>query len=135
VLRAKLRLPFAFNSDCRGRSIFLPHGTTQPQVPVTLPTYDELASRHGLDAAGYFRGLETRLVPGGLNVLAVHAEVEGIHCRQAFARFLDDGRARGFEFVPLGSLVASAPSPPPGRLGRVRIAGREGWVASQEPAS
>jgi hypothetical protein len=45
VLEEKSRLPFAYNSDCRGQGLFYPvvdgRTLTQPQVPVTLPTYDE----------------------------------------------------------------------------------------------
>jgi undecaprenyl phosphate-alpha-L-ara4FN deformylase len=134
VLRTKLQFPFAFNSDCRGSSVFMPEGGSQPQIPVTLPTYDELVGRDGLDAVDYYTRLGSLLVHRGLNVLAIHAEVEGIRCKREFERFVDDARLRGWEFVTLGSLVASVPDPPPGRLERVWIAGRQGWAANQRPA-
>jgi undecaprenyl phosphate-alpha-L-ara4FN deformylase len=54
VLEEKSRLPFAYNSDCRGQGLFYPvvdgRPLTQPQVPVTLPTYDEAIGRHGITA-------------------------------------------------------------------------------------
>jgi undecaprenyl phosphate-alpha-L-ara4FN deformylase len=57
VLLKKADFPFAYNSDCRGRSIFYPvvAGKTlsQPQVPVTLPTYDEVVGNGDVDAHNY----------------------------------------------------------------------------------
>lgn len=135
VLDVKREFPFEFNSDCRGASVFIPavpgSGRLQPQVPVTLPTYDELVGRDGMTAAGYYREVESLLDPGGLNVLGIHAEVEGIGCIEEFGRFLDAVGARGWEFVPLGVLAAEAVEPPTGRIERATIPGREGWASYQ----
>lgn len=137
VLGVERQFPFAFNSDCRGRSVFVPAvasvaaGPVQPQVPVTLPTYDELVGSHGITPAGYYRRLAELVDPGGLNVLAIHAEVEGIGRRVDFERYLDDATRGGWTFVPLGVLAAEAAHPPQGLIVKGEIPGRQGWVARQ----
>jgi peptidoglycan/xylan/chitin deacetylase (PgdA/CDA1 family) len=67
ALRAQAAFPFAYQSDCRGESIFLPRvrGETlqRPQIPVTLPTYDEWIGRDGVTDANYNERLLARLDP------------------------------------------------------------------------
>lgn len=137
VLAVKEEFQFAFNSDCRGAGLFRPQAQgrllSQPQVPVTLPTYDEVVGRDGITSETYNDFLLARLAPDRLNVLTIHAEAEGLACRNLFRDFLDKARALGHTFCPLGRLVAAQPSLPPGRLQRGHIAGREGWVAVQAP--
>lgn len=137
VLREKRRFPFEFNSDCRGRSVFLPAlavgegGPAQLQVPVTLPTYDELVGTGGITPAGYYRRLPELLDRDGLNVLAIHAEVEGIGRQAEFADYLDSAAKDGFAFVSLGTLAAESPNPPECPIERAEIPGRQGWVSRQ----
>lgn len=138
TLRIKQRFPFEFNSDCRGYSIFTPLAddddddrTRQPQIPVTLPTYDELVGVHGTTATDYYRCLESLIDPGGLNVLAIHAEVEGIALAPGFERFLDAVGARGHSFAPLGELVEGTAERPECAMEKSSIPGREGWISRQ----
>lgn len=135
-LRAKDRLPVVYNSDCRGESIFRPvvAGRTLnlPQVPTTLPTYDELIGREGVNAENYNDHILGLVRPSGLNVLTVHAEAEGNVCATMFDQFLGKARARGLSFAPLGTLVAENGVPPAATVGRREIAGRDGWLAWQE---
>jgi undecaprenyl phosphate-alpha-L-ara4FN deformylase len=100
---------------------------------VTLPTYDEIVGRNGMTAAGCYRHVASRLDREGLNVLAIHAEVEGLARLAEYTDFVDALSARGWRFVPLGSLVAEVDHPPAGRIERGEIAGREGWVSHQVP--
>lgn len=136
TLREKARFPFVFNSDCRGSTTFLPlvHGKPipQPQIPVTLPTYDELIGRRGISQRSYNDVLLHFLNPAGLNVLAVHAEVEGIACLDMFHRFVEKARSRGATLVPLGQLLTIHPPAVHSAVVSRTIGGREGWVAVQE---
>lgn len=58
ALEAKRSLPFSYNSDCRGSDCFVPVDgarTFQPQIPVTLPTYDETIGANGVSDENYNR--------------------------------------------------------------------------------
>lgn len=138
TLLEKSRLDLAYNSDCRGRSVFLPvvegEALSQPQIPTTLPTYDEIIGRDGLDDEAYNEHLLFLLRPDGLNVLTVHAEVEGRSRLGLFRRFLEEACSRGIEIVPLGELLG--PDPPTTRapIMRGEVPGREGWVSLQGDA-
>jgi undecaprenyl phosphate-alpha-L-ara4FN deformylase len=135
VLLEKEKYPFQYNSDCRGKSIFRPligqRELSQPQIPVTLPTYDELIGREQITDTNYNDYLLSLLEPDRLNVLTIHAEVEGIAYIALFADFLNMARARGVEFVPLGTLITSASVIQPAKMVAKEIQGREGWVACQ----
>ncbi|MFA5342663.1 MAG: 4-deoxy-4-formamido-L-arabinose-phosphoundecaprenol deformylase [Kiritimatiellia bacterium] len=135
ALYEKERFPFVFNSDCRGQTIFRPLVAgiplSQPQIPVTLPTYDEAIGRNGVDIEGYNDYLLDKIRPDIVNVLTIHAEAEGIVCRDLFARFVQNARSLGHEFVALGALLPAASSIPPGRIAKGTVPGRDGWVAVQ----
>ena len=133
VLLEKEAFGFRYNSDCRGNRVFRPvvdgRRLEQVQIPTSLPTYDEAVGREGVTDATYNDWLLARLEPEGLNVLAVHAEVEGIVHQAMFCRFLDAAHARGAEFVPLGALLDDGGPVAEGRLEARVIPGREGPVA------
>ncbi|MEJ2658039.1 MAG: polysaccharide deacetylase family protein [Desulfobacterales bacterium] len=135
VLLEKERLLFRYNSDCRGRSIFYPivdgKELSQPQIPVTLPTYDEVIGHHGISALNYNEYLLSLVKPEALNVLTVHAEVEGIFCAKMFDRFLKKARSKGMIFVPLGSLLREKIPVEKSSINRGKIHGREGWISIQ----
>ena len=128
--------PFIFNSDCRGESIFLPKvpgaSIPQPQIPVTLPAYDEVIGLHSISREVYNDYLLGLLDPDGLNVLTLHAEVEGIACLEMFHRFLEKALSRGAAFAPLGTLLSHYPQPGVSAMIQKKIAGREGWLSFQE---
>ncbi|MBI1827824.1 MAG: 4-deoxy-4-formamido-L-arabinose-phosphoundecaprenol deformylase [Planctomycetes bacterium] len=135
VLLAKEKFPFRYNSDCRGSSVFRPqvNGMTlsQPQIPTDLPTYDEIVGCDGVTDENYNAHMISLFRRDGLNVLTIHAEVEGIALAELFNSFLTSATNQGMEFVPLGELLPHSDSIPPGRVGRSEIAGREGWIARQ----
>ena len=139
VLAEKARFPFRYNSDCRGTGIFLPQvgGRVcgQPQVPVTLPTYDEAVGREGVSDLNYNDWLLAKINPDRLNVLTIHAEVEGVARQDMFVDFLAKLRRRGASFVPLGALLPAGGVRDVGTVVKARIAGREGWVAVQGEAA
>ncbi len=161
TLLQKQKLPFVYNSDCRGDSIFRPVVDTavldQPQIPVTLPTYDELAGTDGITNDNYNDYLLSLFKEDRLNVLTIHAEVEGIICNDMFREFLDKAHALGISFVPLEELLADVTGAginkadmaqadttgnktaaaiknavlPQAKIIQQDIPGREGWLACQ----
>lgn len=135
VMREKRKLPFVHNSDCRGKSIFIQelggNETSQPQIPTTLPTYDEIIGSNGITNANYNEHMLSLFKPGQLNVLTIHAEVEGNKCAEMFDSFLAEAGKRDINFVPLGELLRGGLKPVAGRTVKQSIPGRDGWVATQ----
>ncbi len=94
VVIEKSKFGFLYNSDCRGDYIFRPviDGVEYaPQIPATLPTYDEIIGQNGITAENYNEHMLELIKPERLNVLTIHAEVEGIVCADMFDEFLTDG--------------------------------------------
>jgi undecaprenyl phosphate-alpha-L-ara4FN deformylase len=139
VLEIKERLSFSFNSDTRGSHVFLPvlgrNKVGLPQIPVTLPTYDEIIGRNGLSHATYNKFLLSLIKPGQLNVLTIHAEAEGLYCRDLFEAFLKQAVAQNISILPLGSLLAKFPPQDQCRVIQKEIRGRQGKVAFQSSGS
>jgi len=136
ALLEKAKLPFGYNSDCRGTCIFYPvvngKALFQPQIPTTLPTYDELFGRAGVTQEQYNQHLISFMKPESLNVLTIHAEVEGMSCLGLFREFLQQLRIRGGNLVPLGQLLPPADQIPGAVIGRHKVEGREGWLSVQQ---
>ncbi|MEG7361934.1 4-deoxy-4-formamido-L-arabinose-phosphoundecaprenol deformylase [Pseudomonas citronellolis] len=135
TVQAKEAFGFRYNSDCRGASPFRPRladgrpGT--PQVPVDLPTFDEVVGPD-LSADAFNDFIMARFHPQALNVYTVHAEVEGIVMADAFRALLGHAREGGIRFRPLGQLLpADLATLPLGELRRGSLAGREGWLGVQ----
>lgn len=124
---------FRYASDVRGPAPFRPALPSGPlktlQIPTTMPTLDELIGT----APDVVSALE-RAVRPGLNVLTAHAEVEGGPLLETFERFLLRARRRGIEVARLGDAAARtrehADPLPALPIGRARIPGRSGWVAT-----
>ncbi|MCJ7604243.1 MAG: 4-deoxy-4-formamido-L-arabinose-phosphoundecaprenol deformylase [Desulfobulbaceae bacterium] len=136
ALQAREKLAGRYNSDCRGHSIFYPLTDdgllSQPQIPATLPTFDELIGRNGIDAKKYNDHLLSLFRPDELNVLTIHAEAEGGACSAMFADFLDKARERKINFHPLGDLLGSCPKIAENKIITSHIEGRDGWISCQE---
>ncbi|MCC8190905.1 MAG: 4-deoxy-4-formamido-L-arabinose-phosphoundecaprenol deformylase [Planctomycetes bacterium] len=137
AIAAKRRFPFAYNSDARGTDCFLPDGIpeAQPQVPVTLPTYDEMVGRNGVGDHNYNASLLERFRPAGLNVLCIHAEVEGIAKAGLFEEFLLAAERRDIAFAPLGRVLAEAGPLPRAATVMRELPVREGAMCLQAAAS
>jgi len=135
VLLEKERFSFRYNSDCRGGSVFQPmvdgEILAQPQVPVSLPTFDEVIGRNGVTRETYNDFLLSRLRPDKLNVLTIHAEAEGISCRVMFREFVQKAISQGHTFTALGNVLSDVSPIPTGAIIKGRVEGREGWVAVQ----
>jgi undecaprenyl phosphate-alpha-L-ara4FN deformylase len=135
ALLEKAKFPFRYNSDCRGTSIFYPvvEGKTlsQPQIPTTLVTFDEVLGREGVDQENYNKHLISLMGEESLNVLTIHAEVEGISLLGLFQGFLQQIQRQEGHVVPLGELLPPAGQIAGATIGRQRVEGREGWVSVQ----
>ncbi|HVN97401.1 MAG TPA: polysaccharide deacetylase family protein [Syntrophorhabdaceae bacterium] len=95
----------AYTSDTRkGTGPFYPEMEAQQfkclQIPTTLPTLDEVIGTKGTDEtelAEYYIGILTE----GLNVLTVHAEIEGGRWIGFFEAFIVKTIEHGFTYVRL----------------------------------
>jgi undecaprenyl phosphate-alpha-L-ara4FN deformylase len=134
-LKARSTSSLRYAADCRGDAIFLPmvEGSPMgpPQIPTTLPTYDEVIGQEGITPANYNERILSLLRPGQLNCLTIHAEVEGICCLPLFASFLKQASQQGVRCLALGELLASCPAPQSAPMLQQRIPGREGWLSRQ----
>ncbi len=137
VLLEKAKFPFSYNSDCRGESIFYPlidgKELSQPQIPVTLPTYDELIGRRGISNSNYNEYLLSFVDREKLNILTIHAEVEGIVCLDMFDHFINMAQSKGASFIPLSAFLSDSLTADRAIIAAKEIPGREGWVSCQSP--
>ncbi|SDI64865.1 4-deoxy-4-formamido-L-arabinose-phosphoundecaprenol deformylase [Pseudomonas panipatensis] len=135
TVQAKEAFAFRYNSDCRGTSMFRPRladgrlGT--PQIPVDLPTFDEVVGPN-LAASDFNDYILRRFRAEALNVYTIHAEVEGILMAEDFRQLLGRARQDDIHFQPLGRLLPQDPATlPAGQLVRGALEGREGWLGVQ----
>ncbi|PAB27795.1 4-deoxy-4-formamido-L-arabinose-phosphoundecaprenol deformylase [Pseudomonas savastanoi] len=136
VVQAKQAFGFRYNSDCRGATLFRPLladgrlGT--PQIPVDLPTFDEVVGPQ-LQPCAFNEYILNRFAAQRLNVYTIHAEVEGIVMADGFRQLLRQADAREIEFNPLGQLLPeSIEQLPCGQVVRGHLPGREGWLGVQQ---
>jgi len=136
ALLARETFSFRYLSDCRGTTVFYPiaggRRLKTPQVPVTLPTYDELIGTSGVTKETYNSYLLGLFKQEKLNVLTIHAEVEGIDCKAMFADFLARATARHISFHPLGELLTADHIKTNSTIIPGAVTGREGWVSCQK---
>lgn len=137
VVSAKQQFNFRYNSDCRGTSPFRPQlSQGQPgtlQIPVTLPTWDEVVGRvTSLDNFNDF--ILTCFKQSAQNaVYTIHAEVEGISGLSGFAQLIERCKRAGIQFCPLSELIPEdTTNVPLGNIVRSHIPGREGWLGQQQ---
>ncbi len=137
ALICKSAFPFRYNSDCRGTDVFYPvvdgKPLSQPQIPATLPTYDEVIGTQGVTNDTYNEFILSKMMPGKFNILTIHAEAEGMTLSPLFRRFLQTALARGISFGPLGRFLDNCAPIEPGLVVAGEISGREGWVGVQSP--
>jgi undecaprenyl phosphate-alpha-L-ara4FN deformylase len=140
IVHAKEAFNLRYNSDCRGSSLFRPLLATgkagTPQIPVTLPTWDEVIGREvqAVDFNAWI--LSHMLMNTATPVYTIHAEVEGIACHHDFDDLLTRAADAGITFCPLGELLPDDISTlPTGQVVRGKIPGREGWLGCQYPVS
>jgi len=127
-------------SDARGDRPFFPrfNGKTcrTLQIPTTLPTLDELLGRPEYPPGADDRLVDfycARLDPTRLNVLTIHAELEGMNHAPLFRALLRRLQALPVTCVTLGQtaerLLRSPDTIPVCELGAGQVEGRSGMVA------
>lgn len=121
-------------SDSRGTHPFYPVVGGQYfrtlQIPTRLPTADEILGVNGITPDNihlyYLDNLHD-----GLNVLTIHAEMEGNAIRPSFVRLLEGFSAAGVRCITLKEAAQMTTSAPACELHMGEIPGRAGKVAIQ----
>lgn len=129
-----------YHSDSRGTHPYYPRIGGRVfktlEIPTTLPTADEILGTPGVDSNTLADVLLLRMRPGAINILTVHAEVEGMGYRAALERLLEKALSRGIrcealetiarESLSVGSRIPVCdmiPGTVPGRSGAVAVQG------------
>ncbi len=124
----------SYCSDSRGTHPFYPvmggRRFRTLQVPTTLPTADEILGTAGITPASIHEYYLNSLTDG-LNVLTIHAELEGKAIRPSFVRLLEGLQAAGIRCITLGEAVSTLSGTPACELAMGEIPGRAGAVALQ----
>ncbi len=129
-----------YASDARGTHPFYPRvqGVVYRtiQIPTTLPTLDELLGRPEYPEERLTEHYLSLLRSDALNVLTIHAELEGMKQRAFFRTLLDQIRTRHVQVVRLDEfareLLRSPSSVPRCDLTLGAVDGRSGTLAVQK---
>ena len=136
LLAVKKEFDLTYNSDCRGTTPFYPvvdgEKLSQLQIPVTLPTYDEILGRNGVTDENYNDYQISLLREDELNVLTIHAEAEGGRCASLFDAYLKAVLSKGYRVIPLCTAASEVEeTAQEGRIVLADFPGREGVLAVQ----
>jgi len=100
---------FLYGSDVRGSHAFFPRVNGKVfktlQIPTTLPTLDELLGRPEYPEDTLIDRYLSWMRPGQLNVLTIHAELEGMKNLELFHTLLMLIRARDINVVRLDHMA------------------------------
>ena len=103
---------FIYASDCRGVSPFFPKIGDKTykilQIPTTLPTLDELLGRPEFPLEKLTAHYLSLLKLDALNVLTIHAELEGMKYLAWFRSFLVALKKQNVQFTNLSDIAKSA---------------------------
>jgi undecaprenyl phosphate-alpha-L-ara4FN deformylase len=129
-----------YASDTRGYYPFYPRVEDITyktlQIPTTLPTLDELLGRPDYPEERIVDYYLSLLQPGQLNVLTIHAEIEGMGKKSLFRTFLETIKKRGIRPIRLDAwarkLLHAPSSIPVCALVQGTVDGRSGTLAVQQ---
>jgi peptidoglycan/xylan/chitin deacetylase (PgdA/CDA1 family) len=133
-----------FASDTRGQTPFWPmlqgRRSSCPQLPTTLPTFDELLGREGIDestiAAAVFRRTESNAAGANrLQIFTLHAELEGMLLLNSFESLLTRWQAAGATITRMAAIHQQAIQSPLPEQSVImgEVPGRSGLLAMQPP--
>jgi peptidoglycan/xylan/chitin deacetylase (PgdA/CDA1 family) len=142
-LEAEYGLKYA--SDTRGGAPFLPQLTNGvsacPQLPTTLPTFDEILGVDGVDESSVADAVFGLSMAAGtadpLQVFTLHAELEGMLLLPAFESLLLKWRESGAvisRMAKIHELAMQRPLPTRAVI-MGEVAGRSGQLAVQAPGA
>ncbi len=131
----------AYASDCRGHSPFFPkigiYTFDTLQIPTTLATLDERLRQRRSSLSHLSQHYLSELTDG-VNVLTLHAELEGIKHLAWFDSLLTELKQRQVNFIRLDDyaeqLLSKPESIPICEIVQGQVAGRSGHVAIQGQA-
>ena len=133
----------SYASDTRGQTPFWPllngKRSSCPQLPTTLPTFDELLGRNGVNesniAEAMFALSESSLKD--LHVFTLHAELEGMLLLDSFESLLQKWQAAGVTITRMAAIRELAVQRPilEQVVGLGEVPGRSGQLAVQPPAA
>ena len=143
ALRLTQQLGFHYSSDSRGTQPFVPLMRAEivacPQLPMTLPTLDELIGREGITTDNVANHLlDMTMQPpahGRGHVYTLHAELEGSKLSPVFDALLSGWKSQGYDLVTTRELYQSLNMErlPRCELLRGEVPGRAGQLAIQGP--
>lgn len=138
VPRLEAELGFDYASDSRGSEPFMPvfadEASPCPQLPTTLPTFDEVIGLAGCTEENVADVLLDRsLEPSAhAHVFTLHAELEGMRLRPAFERLLQLWLDRDLQPCSMREIYQRLPrSLPRHTIELAQIEGRSGPLACQ----
>jgi peptidoglycan/xylan/chitin deacetylase (PgdA/CDA1 family) len=138
ALELERQYALRYASDTRGGAAFYPSlaggPSSCPQIPTTLPTFDELLGRNGIEEDGLAEAVLRLSVAAAepIQVFTLHAELEGLKLHDAFKSLLMKWRERGATLTRMAAIHALAARRPlpvrkvvmgeiPGRSGRLAV--------------
>ena len=129
-----------YGSDTRGDYAFFPKVNNQVfktlQIPTTLPTLDELLGRQEYPLSTLSEYYLNLLRPGKLNIMTLHAEIEGMKLFDWFCEFIAKIKERSIALVTLESLAQkmlnNIDAIPTCDILQSHIDGRSGTLAVQQ---
>jgi undecaprenyl phosphate-alpha-L-ara4FN deformylase len=141
ALELEREFGFKYASDTRGAEAFFPLLAAGPspcaQIPTTLPTFDELIGRDGIEesniADALFRVSAAQPIRG-VQVFTLHAELEGGKLHDAFESLLVKWRDAGAQLACMADVHARVltTSLPARAVIMGEIPGRSGTLATAE---
>ena len=144
ALELERELGFKYASDTRGAEAFFPllaaGPSPCPQIPTTLPTFDELLGREGISESNIADAV-FRLSSGRrgqpAQVFTLHAELEGGKLHDAFEALLVKWREAGAQIACMADIHASLQKTalPTRAVVMGEIPGRSGMLAVAAPGA
>jgi peptidoglycan/xylan/chitin deacetylase (PgdA/CDA1 family) len=142
ALRLEQEYGLRYASDTRGGQAFYPHlagGTsTCLQLPTTLPTFDELLGRDGVNEVNVAEAVFAMSTTAALDhqVFTLHAELEGLLLLDAFDSLLSRWRRAGAVVTRMAAIHAEVVRrhPPSRSIILGTVPGRSGQLAIDSAA-